>query len=447
MSASEELPTFNLKAVVHETGLKPDTLRAWERRYGVPQPKRTSGGHRLYSRHDIQLLKWLVARQQEGLTISRAVEMWRHLVAEGREPDLGPQAAPELTRLPLGGGEALAELRQTWIDACLAFDERRAEQVMAQAFALYSVEDVCLELLTKGLSAIGAGWYEGNISVQQEHFSSALAMRRLESLLAATPSPTRQKRILTLCAPEDLHTYSPLLITLLLRRRGWPVTYLGANVPLGRLETTLAVARPALAVVSAQQLPSAANLREMALLLQSEGVPVAFGGLVFNIIPSLRERIPGHFVGPSLAEVVPTVETLLAQPQESAAVAEPDPAYLAARREYRQKRARIEAAIWEKIRNAESLQLYLANANLHLARNIMAALTLGDLDFLGRDLEWVRGLLINYQLPAEHLGFYLHAYLEAARRELTGDGRIIVDWLEDIVASAHEVVTDLEANR
>ena len=36
-------PTFNLKVVVRETGLKPDTLRAWERRYGIPQPQRTSG--------------------------------------------------------------------------------------------------------------------------------------------------------------------------------------------------------------------------------------------------------------------------------------------------------------------------------------------------------------------------------------------------------------------
>ena len=39
--------TFNLKAVVQETGLKPDTLRAWERRYGLPQPDGTDGGHRL----------------------------------------------------------------------------------------------------------------------------------------------------------------------------------------------------------------------------------------------------------------------------------------------------------------------------------------------------------------------------------------------------------------
>ena len=50
-------PVYNLKAVVKETGLTPSTLRAWERRYGFPEPIRTAGGHRLYSQRDIDILK------------------------------------------------------------------------------------------------------------------------------------------------------------------------------------------------------------------------------------------------------------------------------------------------------------------------------------------------------------------------------------------------------
>jgi DNA-binding transcriptional MerR regulator len=67
-------PAFNLKAVLRETGLAADTLRAWERRYGLPTPQRTAGGHRLYSQYDIETIKWLIARQAEGLSISRAVD-------------------------------------------------------------------------------------------------------------------------------------------------------------------------------------------------------------------------------------------------------------------------------------------------------------------------------------------------------------------------------------
>ena len=56
-------PVYNLKAVVKETGLNPATLRAWERRYGMPQPQRTEGGHSQYCQHDIDTLQWMIARQ------------------------------------------------------------------------------------------------------------------------------------------------------------------------------------------------------------------------------------------------------------------------------------------------------------------------------------------------------------------------------------------------
>src|SRR5512136_3331090 len=83
---SNDVPTLNLKAVVRETGLKPDTIRAWERRYGIPKPPRTTGGHRLYSQRDIDLLKWMNARQHEGMSISRIVDLWKSLEAEGKDP-------------------------------------------------------------------------------------------------------------------------------------------------------------------------------------------------------------------------------------------------------------------------------------------------------------------------------------------------------------------------
>ena len=40
-------PAYNLMVVLKETGLKADVLRAWERRYQLPSPQRTPGGHRL----------------------------------------------------------------------------------------------------------------------------------------------------------------------------------------------------------------------------------------------------------------------------------------------------------------------------------------------------------------------------------------------------------------
>ena len=100
MSLSKN-PAFNLKVVLQETNIAADTLRAWERRYGLPMPQRTSGGHRLYSQYDIETIKWLLARQAEGLSISRAVDLWNEHNASGVDPLAGftPSALPPFKRL------------------------------------------------------------------------------------------------------------------------------------------------------------------------------------------------------------------------------------------------------------------------------------------------------------------------------------------------------------
>ena len=56
--------------------------------------------------------------------------------------------------------------------------------------------------------------------------------------MAAAPAPTRIGRILAACPPQENHVFSLLLLTLLLRRRGWDVLYLGANVPIDRIAET-----------------------------------------------------------------------------------------------------------------------------------------------------------------------------------------------------------------
>src|SRR5512135_779943 len=145
-----DVPTFNLKAVVRDTGLKPDTIRAWERRYGVPKPRRTAGGHRLYSQRDIDLLKWMNARQHEGLSISRSVDLWKGLEAEGKDPLQATSHTLMRETVQLGDVGELANLRQDWSQACLNFDEPRAEQIVSQGFALFPLNSVVLDMLLRG---------------------------------------------------------------------------------------------------------------------------------------------------------------------------------------------------------------------------------------------------------------------------------------------------------
>jgi MerR family transcriptional regulator, light-induced transcriptional regulator len=439
MNPSPDTAVYNLKAVVRETGLKPDTIRAWERRYGVPEPRRTESGHRLYSQNDINMLKWLVLRQNEGMSISRAVVLWRQLADQEVDPtELSakiPAAAPTLSTpfeavAPSSLSDNLSQLRDAWLNACLNFDEQSAERIIAQAFALFSVEVVCIDLLQRALSMVGEGWFQGRITVQQEHFASALATRRVEALLTATPAPTRPNRILVGCPPGESHTFASMLVTLLLRRRGWEVVFLGADVPLEDLNGTIRAARPQLVVLVAQLLHTAASLLEMAELLLNERVPLAFGGRIFAQVPELRQRIPGHYLGDHIDAAPQMVEKIMAQARLQSALTPISYEYQEALRHLKMRLPQIEADVWRQLGATGFDHEHLDRANEHMGRDLIAALTLGNLDFLYPQLAWIEELIqTHYELSDQLLAKYIEAYTVAVERHTSERGAVVAQWL------------------
>lgn len=428
-------PTYNLKAVVKETGIKPDTLRAWERRYGMPQPARSSGGHRLYTQRDIDTLKWLIARQNEGLSISRAVELWRTLELEGQDPLAIPEYAqpqPESGTIVISGDQ-VEKVRQAWIEACLAFNEAQAEQILSQAFAMYPVMTVCIQVIQHGLREIGSEWYQGKITVHQEHFTSSLAIRRLNALLTASPRPTRPGRILLACPPQEEHTIGLKLLELMLRHDGWDVVNLGANLPIEAIDQSVRKIKPRIAILSANLLLTAQTLSEMAAALQELQVPVAFGGPIFDRIPRLAERIPGYFLGKTLENAQRSVETIMANPDLGLASPQNvSRAATAALAEFEIRQADIHAQVNRLCKGAGIPENQLTIANLNLSQRIVAALKLGDIQLLESDIHWLEGFLRNFQAPENWLRAYLRCYHQAAGATLHGPGRMIVEWLASI---------------
>ena len=103
---------------------------------------------------------------------------------------------------------------------------------------------------------------------------------------------------------------------------------------------------------------------------------------------------------------------------------------------YRQQQAEIEAAVWRTLANGGIADDHLRIANANLARNIMAALSLGNLDFLGNDISWLEGLLANYRLPQEPLRRYLYAYRKALKTYLEDWGTPILNWMAQLTANS-----------
>lgn len=63
---------YSIQRVAEITGIPTTTLRYWEKTYGSVNPRRSAGGHRLYSARDVERLKWLKAKTDAGMSTSEA---------------------------------------------------------------------------------------------------------------------------------------------------------------------------------------------------------------------------------------------------------------------------------------------------------------------------------------------------------------------------------------
>lgn len=436
-------PAFNLKVVLKETGLAADTLRAWERRYGLPMPQRSAGGHRLYSQRDIETIKWLMKRQEEGLSISRAVDMWNEQIGSGTDPlaDSISSTPAFVSGVPMpyqSPDATLVSLRAGWIEACMNFSESTSEQVLNQAFSMFPVESVCIEVLQKGMTEIGDMWYQNRASVQQEHFASALAIRKLDALLNASPVPTRDQTVLVGCPAEEWHTFTPLLLSLLLRRRGLNVLYLGANVPVSQLSETVKNSRVNLVVLIAQLLTSAATLQQTTIALSWQNIPVAFGGRIFSVRPELADYIPGLFLGRDLIAALDEIEVILSSRARQRQVKAALPDHAEALQAFLLKRPQIEMDVKESLEKFPILPEDVQTGVHFLGQNITAALQLGDMSHVSAEVDWLKGLLQTHGSTDGQLIGFMQTYAQAVDQNMNGKGDPVTRWLASEVDKLRE---------
>jgi MerR family transcriptional regulator, light-induced transcriptional regulator len=201
------------------TGVSPELLRAWEQRYELLQPTRTPGGFRLYSAVDearVQRMQSLVAG---GLAAAQAAR----LVLSGDDP-APSTASASATTLEDAAGDLAASLDR--------LDEPAANTALDRLFAAYTVETVLQEVVIPYLHRLGERWEAGEVSVAQEHFASNLLRGRLLGLAQGWGQGRGPAAILA-CVPGEQHELGLLAFGIVLRRRGWRITYLGTDSPIG----------------------------------------------------------------------------------------------------------------------------------------------------------------------------------------------------------------------
>ena len=304
-------PVFNIKSVSEQTGIAPVTLRAWERRYQFPEPRRTDSGYRLFSEYDIAALNWLKGQKAAGLSIARAVNLLTSLIERGEDPLVRGMAQREVFAQ---GFEDIDRVQTALLRALLDLDEAEGHAILQTARLLFPLDRILAEIIAPTLIEIGERWQTGEVSVAAEHFASDQCRRFLVSAYEQTLEAPRRGSIVAACAPGELHELGLLTLTVMLRARGWSVIYLGANISFERFAMTVARFRPQLLLFSAAGRESADRLLELIGVLDELPEPkpvIGLGGRAFIADPALANRIPGSIMGPTAAEAVGQIERIL----------------------------------------------------------------------------------------------------------------------------------------
>ncbi len=222
-SHKQSMPRHPIRVVTARTGLAPDLLRAWERRYGAVVPLRTDTGRRLYSDNDIEKLRLLKVAVDGGRRISDVsdftIEQLREIVSE----DHGAASAPQ----PID-----QSLLEKALDAIAALDRARLERVLSEAAIQMSAPDVRMRLLVPLLNEVGDRWKHGTLRVVHEHLASAVVRSFVAThRVRRMPNGHMAPRVVVTTPAGQLHELGAVMVAAVAEELGWDVIYLGPDLP------------------------------------------------------------------------------------------------------------------------------------------------------------------------------------------------------------------------
>lgn len=285
---------YTVKHVARMTGISADTVRMWERRYGVVQPARSEGGYRLYDEGAVRRLAAMQALVAAGWSPRLAAEQVKTggaVVPPDVDADSDAQPGP---RQDLGGSEgpSLVPLAQD-------LDAQRLESVLSGVFASAPFEELVDEWMMPALAELGAAWQAGSVSVGGEHFVSAGLQRHVAAVLAGSRPPSGAPRVIAGLARGSRHELGILAFAAVLRRADLDVVYLGSDLPTESWAETVRSSRAQAVVLSVPTAEDVPGVRDAVAALAASAPTVALyvGGRYQDDISSPARPL-GHRVLP-----------------------------------------------------------------------------------------------------------------------------------------------------
>jgi DNA-binding transcriptional MerR regulator/methylmalonyl-CoA mutase cobalamin-binding subunit len=231
---NESTPLHPVRVVVQRTGLSPDVLRAWERRYGAVEPVRTAGGQRLYTGADVERLALLHEATRSGRQIGQLVALddasLRDLIAADRRESVPSAVSPVDAERHIGEAYAAVE----------AMDPARLELELRQAVLALGAAAALSGVLAPLLERIGLAWQQGRLSVGHEHAASAVVRRFLDWIAAASIPGAAAPAIGLATLEGERHEFGAMLAMAAALANGWSALYFGPEMPVRDLAAAAA---------------------------------------------------------------------------------------------------------------------------------------------------------------------------------------------------------------
>jgi MerR family transcriptional regulator, light-induced transcriptional regulator len=229
---------YSIKDLEHLSGIKAHTIRIWEKRHGIIEPRRSSTNIRSYSDHDLKKIISVSMLNNQGMRISKIADMTNDEIND-KVQEIGDQR----NHAPMNIDQLLI--------AMVDLEEELFEKILGSFILRFGFEKTILEVVYPFLQKIGILWQTHAITPAQEHFISNLIRQKLIVAIDGLPIPPKTARKAVLFLPEgEMHEMGLLFYHFQARSNGYRTYYLGQNVPHEDLASIVESHRPDLLITS-----------------------------------------------------------------------------------------------------------------------------------------------------------------------------------------------------
>jgi MerR family transcriptional regulator, light-induced transcriptional regulator len=213
---------YPMRVAARLTGLTADTIRVWERRYGVVDPDRTEGNKRRYTGSDVRRLVLLRRATELGHSIGQIAnlpdEEVRQLIGE-----TGPDVSST--------DSLYTAVVEDYLEAVFDYDVQRAESILTRTAAILPPMTLTLEVLVPLMRRVGDAWNSDQLRIAHEHIISGQLRSLLGTLMRHTEPIAGATRVIVATPPRHLHEFGAIIGAFMAASRGFEPIYLGTHMP------------------------------------------------------------------------------------------------------------------------------------------------------------------------------------------------------------------------